>query len=58
MACVEKLATGVRLVENHCPICAAAKECVKLCQGELELFQKALGESVVAVANRAHRIWC
>lgn len=47
MACVEKIGNSIRLVENHCPICAAAKECVKLCQGELELFQKALGESVV-----------
>ena len=34
------------LVENHCPICIAAKECLKLCSGELELFQKALGDGV------------
>ncbi len=53
MACVEQDENSIRLVENHCPICAAAKECVKLCQGELELFRKVLGESVV-VARTEH----
>jgi len=33
-------------VENHCPICAAATACVGLCAGELELFQRVLGEQV------------
>ena len=32
------------LVENHCPICAAAEECQDLCAGELSLFRKVLGE--------------
>jgi predicted ArsR family transcriptional regulator len=31
-------------VENHCPICAAAKACQGLCRSELEVFQRALGE--------------
>jgi predicted ArsR family transcriptional regulator len=31
------------LVENHCPICAAAKQCQKFCRSELELFQRVLG---------------
>jgi predicted ArsR family transcriptional regulator len=47
MACVETIDSTITLVENHCPICSAAKECVKLCSGELELFQKALGSKVV-----------
>lgn len=32
--------------ENHCPICSAATNCVGLCAGELELFQRVLGEKV------------
>jgi predicted ArsR family transcriptional regulator len=31
------------LVENHCPICAAAKTCQGFCRSELELFQAAFG---------------
>lgn len=31
------------LVENHCPICTAAKTCQGLCRSELELFRKILG---------------
>ena len=34
------------LLENHCPICAAARYCQGLCAGELELFEKALGPGV------------
>ncbi len=34
------------LVENHCPICAAARACRGLCQRELELFQAVLGPDV------------
>jgi predicted ArsR family transcriptional regulator len=34
------------LVENHCPICAAARACQGLCQRELELFQSVLGKGV------------
>lgn len=32
------------LIENHCPICAAAAACTRLCRNELEVFQDALGE--------------
>lgn len=35
---------GYLFVENHCPICSAAKVCQGLCRIELEVFQKALGE--------------
>ena len=31
------------LVENHCPICAAATECQSFCRSELEIFQQVLG---------------
>ncbi len=34
------------LVENHCPICAAATECTGLCGSELEVFQAVLGQRV------------
>jgi predicted ArsR family transcriptional regulator len=34
------------LVENHCPICAAATLCQGFCRDELELFGEVLGENV------------
>lgn len=34
------------LVENHCPICQAAKACTGLCGAELEVFQAVLGDDV------------
>jgi predicted ArsR family transcriptional regulator len=34
------------LVENHCPICAAATACTGLCARELEVFQAVLGDEV------------
>ncbi|MGH7005081.1 MAG: helix-turn-helix transcriptional regulator, partial [Alphaproteobacteria bacterium] len=34
------------LVENHCPICVAAKACQKLCRSELDVFQAVLGPDV------------
>lgn len=35
------------LMENHCPICAAATECQGLCRSELILFRAVLGSGVV-----------
>lgn len=35
------------LIENHCPVCAAAKVCPMLCDSELDIFRTVLGESVV-----------
>ena len=32
------------LVENHCPICAAASACSGLCRIELEAFRAVLGD--------------
>lgn len=34
------------LVERHCPIRAAARSCLGLCGGELELFRRVLGDEV------------
>ncbi len=34
------------LIENHCPICAAAAACPGFCQTELTLFRDVLGENV------------
>ncbi|HJU18247.1 MAG TPA: MarR family transcriptional regulator [Stellaceae bacterium] len=40
-------ATGAwLLVENHCPICAAARLCTGLCREEFVLFQRLLGRGV------------
>ena len=32
------------LIENHCPICSAAKACTGLCAGELKVFSDVLGK--------------
>lgn len=34
------------LIENHCPICAAAEVCQGFCQAELETFKEVLGEDI------------
>lgn len=44
MAELEKTEEGFLLTENHCPICKAAQRCPSLCQSELTVFQKLLGE--------------
>lgn len=45
MAEAEPQADGsVLLVENHCPICAAARECQSFCRSELDIFKRVLGD--------------
>ncbi|WP_319531549.1 metalloregulator ArsR/SmtB family transcription factor [uncultured Cohaesibacter sp.] len=34
------------LIENHCPICAAARFCQSFCRSELEIYRKILGPTV------------
>ena len=34
------------LMENHCPVCEAARACTGLCRQELELFRTTLGPGV------------
>lgn len=33
------------LIENHCPICAAASQCQSFCRSELAIFQQCLGDN-------------
>jgi len=42
MASVEKTSTGWRLIENHCPICSAAKQCQQFCRSEKSIFETVL----------------
>jgi predicted ArsR family transcriptional regulator len=37
---------GFLLLENHCPVCAAARVCQGLCREELALFRRVLGRDV------------
>jgi predicted ArsR family transcriptional regulator len=38
---------GWLLIENHCPICAAATRCQGFCRSELDVFRAALGDDVI-----------
>lgn len=42
MAEVRLLPDGWLLIENHCPICAAAETCQQICQSELDMFRSLL----------------
>ena len=45
MAETEELPDGSHLlIENHCPICAAATSCQGFCRSELQVFQRVLGD--------------
>ena len=39
---VRLLPDGWLLIENHCPVCAAAERCQQLCQSELDMFRSLL----------------
>ncbi|PXA71531.1 MULTISPECIES: helix-turn-helix transcriptional regulator [Vibrio] len=43
MAELECTEWGYLLIENHCPICRAAKRCPALCASELNVFKQLLG---------------
>ena len=47
MARAEKDGKAWLLVEDHCPICAAATACQGLCRSELQIFARCLGAGVV-----------
>lgn len=50
MAEVERLGgEAFLLVENHCPICAAAEACQGFCRSELAVFRSVLGSDVSVV---------
>ncbi|MCA1323338.1 helix-turn-helix transcriptional regulator [Herbaspirillum sp. alder98] len=44
MARVEKQGKDWLLIEDHCPICAAARTCQGFCRSELQLFQEVIGD--------------
>lgn len=41
--CIERRDGSILLMENHCPICAAASSCQGLCREELSLFRTLMG---------------
>lgn len=45
MAEVRLVPDGWLLIENHCPICAAAESCQQFCRSELQMFQQLLADS-------------
>ena len=51
MAEVVRDGAGWQLVEHHCPICAAARQCLSFCRSELELFRALLPEAQVERAE-------
>ncbi|GAB1073075.1 MAG: transcriptional regulator [Shewanella algae] len=55
MAQIEADCTGFWLLENHCPICAAATSCQNFCRSELALFRQLLGPEV-EVSRREHML--
>lgn len=44
MAQMEPEGDGWLLIENHCPICAAARKCQGFCRSELQIFRAAMGD--------------
>ena len=53
MAHVERDSNSFLLVENHCPICAAAAACQGFCEGELTLFRELLPGTTVERIDHA-----
>jgi predicted ArsR family transcriptional regulator len=54
MAEVRLVPDGWLLIENHCPICAAAERCQQFCRTELEMFQQLLAGA--ATVNRVDHL--
>ncbi|SSW70610.1 metalloregulator ArsR/SmtB family transcription factor [Achromobacter veterisilvae] len=46
MAELRKEGADFLFIENHCPICSAAKACMGFCRSELDLFHLVLGDDV------------
>lgn len=53
MARIERDGEDWLLIEDHCPICAAARTCQGFCRAELRLFQEVLGAET-AVTREEH----
>lgn len=54
MAEIRLVPDGWLLIENHCPICAAAESCQQFCRTELALFQGLFADS--AEVNRVDHL--
>ncbi|WP_266160275.1 helix-turn-helix transcriptional regulator [Dyella silvatica] len=52
MARAERDGQDWLLIEDHCPICAAAQACQGFCRAELELFQEVLGADTRVVREQ------
>jgi predicted ArsR family transcriptional regulator len=52
MARVERDGGGWLLLEDHCPICAAARSCQGFCRSELQLFQEIAGPQASVVREQ------
>jgi len=52
MARAEREGSDWLLIEDHCPICAAATACQGFCRSELMLFQDVLGPEVKVVREQ------
>lgn len=52
MARAERDGRDWLLIEDHCPICAAAQTCQGFCRAELELFREVLGEQAQVVREQ------
>ncbi len=55
MASVESTDGVYWLLENHCPICAAASSCLNFCRSELQLFQGLLAQDA-SISREEHII--
>jgi len=53
MATVVEQEGELWLMENHCPICAAATKCQNFCRSELQLFQK-LFDDLAIISREEH----
>jgi predicted ArsR family transcriptional regulator len=53
MATIEEHDGVFWLMENHCPICAAASKCLNFCRSELQMFQALMSE-VATVSREEH----
>ncbi|MBW3529720.1 MULTISPECIES: metalloregulator ArsR/SmtB family transcription factor [Shewanella] len=54
MATMEHIDGVYFLLENHCPICAAATKCLNFCRSELQLFQQLFAD--IGVVSREEHI--
>lgn len=53
---IEQSDGTVLLVENHCPICTAARTCQQLCSAELETFKAVLGAAELETTLTIERV--